>query len=118
MASWKAFVQLVLLPTSRVRARCAKRYDGFIVGGSYSGAYEVRDVTWIQALSTQLQQMRARQVPMLGICFGHQILAQALGGTVIKNPKGLWPCACACAPAVQCSAGSMRVRAAGMSPLK
>ena len=29
-----------------------------------------------------------RGTPMLGLCFGHQILAQALGGEVVKNPRG------------------------------
>ena len=29
-----------------------------------------------------------QEVPVVGICFGHQILAQALGGKVIKSPKG------------------------------
>jgi len=73
------------LPTPRVWPR----YDGFIVGGSYSGAYEEPDTPWIQRLAATLRGMHAQRVPLLGICFGHQILAQSLGGTVAKSSKGI-----------------------------
>ena len=35
-----------------------------------------------------LRTLTARDVPVLGVCFGHQILARALGGTVGWNPSG------------------------------
>jgi GMP synthase (glutamine-hydrolysing) len=35
-----------------------------------------------------LRQIAAARVPMLGICFGHQMIAQALGGEVRRNPFG------------------------------
>ncbi len=43
---------------------------------------------WMLILEDFLRQAVARGVPILGICFGHQILAQALGGEVIRNPRG------------------------------
>ncbi|MCW5605758.1 MAG: type 1 glutamine amidotransferase, partial [Burkholderiales bacterium] len=38
-----------------------------------------------------LRQAIARDVPVVGICFGHQILAEAMGGKVVKSERG-WGC--------------------------
>ncbi len=57
----------------------------FIMGSRYS-AYS--DLSWIKALENQIQLGIQSKVPMLGICFGHQVLCQALGGNVVKNRKG------------------------------
>lgn len=35
-----------------------------------------------------LKESYQKRIPILAICYGHQILARALGGKVIKNPKG------------------------------
>ena len=35
-----------------------------------------------------LREIAAAETPTFGICFGHQILAQALGGEVQRNPRG------------------------------
>lgn len=43
---------------------------------------------WVQALEKKVAELAARSTPMLGICFGHQVIAQALGGNVVKNPRG------------------------------
>ena len=51
--------------------------DGWLVSGSRSGAYE--DHPWIEPLEDFLRSAYAASVPVVGICFGHQILAQALG---------------------------------------
>lgn len=43
---------------------------------------------WMLALEEQLRLLVAQNKPVLGICFGHQLLAQALGGAVQRNPRG------------------------------
>ena len=60
--------------------------DGWIITGSKHGAYEPHD--WIPPLQQLIRDVYADGRPMVGICFGHQIIAQALGGTVEKYAKG------------------------------
>jgi GMP synthase (glutamine-hydrolysing) len=60
--------------------------DGWLVTGSRFGAYEDHD--WIPPLEAFLRESYAREIPIVGICFGHQILAQALGGKVEKYSGG------------------------------
>jgi len=57
----------------------ADNVDGILVGGSFSSAYD--DKEWIRKLEEFLRQ-QIKSTPILGICFGHQVLAKALGGTV------------------------------------
>ncbi len=61
--------------------------DAYIITGSPSGAYEADE--WIAALAYFIRQAYQAEKRMVGICFGHQILAQALGGRVEKSEKGL-----------------------------
>jgi len=60
--------------------------DGWLITGSKHGAYE--DHAWIPPLEALIRAIHAANLPMVGICFGHQIIAQALGGTVVKHPDG------------------------------
>ena len=60
--------------------------DGWIISGSKYGAYEDHD--WIPPLEIFLQKALEARIPMAGFCFGHQILAQAAGGKVVKSDKG------------------------------
>jgi GMP synthase-like glutamine amidotransferase len=53
-------------------------YDACFVSGSPHGAYE--DIPWINREHDWLRQLAERGAPMLGICFGSQILASALCG--------------------------------------
>jgi len=53
-------------------------YDGIFLSGSPHGAYE--DIPFIRREHDLIQQAAARSIPMLGICFGSQILASALCG--------------------------------------
>jgi len=60
--------------------------DGWLITGSRFGAYEDHD--WIPPLEDLLRRAYAAGIPIVGICFGHQILAQALGGKVEKFAGG------------------------------
>ncbi|MDR3518833.1 MAG: type 1 glutamine amidotransferase [Azospirillaceae bacterium] len=60
--------------------------DGWVITGSAHSAYE--DLPWIRRLEVFLRDSVAIGIPVVGICFGHQILAQALGGTVEKSERG------------------------------
>lgn len=60
--------------------------DGWLITGSKHGAYE--DHPFIPPLETFIRNAYAAAVPIVGICFGHQIIAQALGGHVEKFAGG------------------------------
>ncbi|WP_371157640.1 type 1 glutamine amidotransferase [Jannaschia sp. 2305UL9-9] len=60
--------------------------DGWLITGSRHGAYE--DHPFIQPLEAFVRAARDADKPMVGICFGHQIIAQALGGVVAKFDGG------------------------------
>ncbi len=59
--------------------------DGYIVTGSAAGVYE--DDPWIGQLLDFLRAAKGR-AKLVGVCFGHQAMAQAFGGRVVKSPKG------------------------------
>jgi len=60
--------------------------DAYLITGSKSGAYE--DKPWITRLMAFVRELHARRKKLVGICFGHQVIAQALGGRVVKSDKG------------------------------
>jgi GMP synthase-like glutamine amidotransferase len=60
--------------------------DGIIISGSEKGVYD--DTPWMQPLRDNLQAMRSAGVPLFGICFGHQIMADVFGGEAAKSDKG------------------------------
>ncbi len=60
--------------------------DGWLITGSRFGVYEDHD--WIAPLEDFLRKTFAADMPIVGVCFGHQILAQALGGKVEKFVGG------------------------------
>ena len=61
--------------------------EGWLITGSKHGVYE--DHAWIPPLEELIREIYAANMPLVGICFGHQIMAQALGGKVEKF-GGLW----------------------------
>lgn len=61
-------------------------FDAVLLTGSRAGAYE--DHPWIAPYIAFLRQCRDAGRPVGGICFGHQIMATAFGGTVEKSERG------------------------------
>lgn len=60
-------------------------HDAYLVTGSSAGAYD--PLPWIEPLKGFLRTAKGR-ARLVGVCFGHQIMAEAFGGKVIKSPKG------------------------------
>ena len=59
--------------------------DAYFITGSAAGVYD--DLCWIPELKTFLQESKGK-AKLVGICFGHQIMAEAFGGRVEKSAKG------------------------------
>lgn len=60
--------------------------DAYLITGSRHGVND--GFAWINALEDYVRQLHSMQKKIIGICFGHQLIAKALGGTVIKAPQG------------------------------
>jgi GMP synthase-like glutamine amidotransferase len=60
--------------------------DAYLITGSKSSVYD--DKPWIAVLMEFVRELDARRKKLVGICFGHQLVAQALGGKTEKSAKG------------------------------
>lgn len=60
--------------------------DAYLITGSKSSVYD--DKPWIPPLIKLVQEIAGRGKKIVGICFGHQLVAQALGGKTEKSDKG------------------------------
>lgn len=60
--------------------------DAVIITGS--PAFLREEQPWMQRLCAKTRELVEANIPTLGVCFGHQILGEALGGYVEKNPRG------------------------------
>ena len=60
--------------------------DGFVITGSSSSVTE--RAQWMLRAEALIREIHDTKVPLFGICFGHQMIGQALGGRVAKNSKG------------------------------
>ena len=59
-------------------------HDAYLITGSPAGVYD--PLPWIEPLKQFLRQAKDRK--MVGICFGHQVMAEAFGGRVEKSDRG------------------------------
>lgn len=60
--------------------------DAYLITGSKTSVYE--DKAWITALIAFVRKLHDAKKKLVGICFGHQIIAQALGGKTAKAEQG------------------------------
>lgn len=60
--------------------------DAYLITGSRHSVYE--DLPWIHRLLEFIRLLNDRRKPLVGICFGHQAVAQALGGRTEKARQG------------------------------
>ena len=58
----------------------------WLITGSRFGVYDPEP--WIEPLKAFLRSVRAAAVPLVGVCFGHQIMAEAFGGRAAKSDVG------------------------------
>ena len=64
----------------------ASDFDAYLITGSRASVYD--DEPWIDDLSAFVRDVADAGAPLVGICFGHQLLAHALGGEVRKAETG------------------------------
>src|SRR5688500_1212939 len=61
-------------------------YDGVVVTGSWSMVTDREP--WSEQTADYLREAVTQQLPLLGVCYGHQLLAHAMAGQVGYNPHG------------------------------
>ncbi|MEJ2471778.1 MAG: glutamine amidotransferase [Desulfuromonadales bacterium] len=60
--------------------------SGIVITGAHCMVTD--DLPWSLAIEAWIPKVLAHKVPLLGICYGHQLLGRAMGGTVADHPKG------------------------------
>jgi GMP synthase-like glutamine amidotransferase len=78
-------------------------YDAVLLTGSRADSFS--DEPWVRTLRARVDELLARRKKLLGICFGHQLIALCLGARVGRAPQG-W------------GLGRMRYDWVGPTPLK
>lgn len=63
-----------------------RQLEAILITGAAAGVYDGLD--WIAPLEDFVRTAHGNRIPMAGICFGHQLIAQALGGVVRQSEKG------------------------------
>ncbi len=64
----------------------AEECEAVLITGSPAGVYD--HTPWMDPLREFIRETFATRTPMIGVCFGHQIIADAMGGDVRKSEKG------------------------------
>ncbi len=60
-------------------------HPAYLITGSPAGVYD--NLPWMEPLKTFLRSAKGK-AKLVGVCFGHQIMAEAFGGRVEKSPRG------------------------------
>ncbi len=79
-------VELTVISIQEHEILSGSEGDAWIITGSESSVCRPRP--WMARLSHSIHNGISGNMPILGICFGHQILADILGGEVTRNPAG------------------------------
>ncbi len=64
-----------------------KAFDGYVITGSPASVND-DSLPWVQPLLAFIRAVHAARQPLIGLCFGHQAVARALGGQVARTPAG------------------------------
>ncbi|WP_394837685.1 glutamine amidotransferase [Pendulispora rubella] len=84
--SWPYDWECIDVRTPDVVLPALKTAAAFIITGSASSVTE--RAPWMLQTEDYIRHIADAEVPLLGICFGHQLIGQALGGEVARNPNG------------------------------
>lgn len=65
----------------------AQAFDGYVITGSPASVND-DSLPWVAQLLAFIREVHAARQPLIGLCFGHQAVARALGGQVARNAAG------------------------------
>jgi GMP synthase (glutamine-hydrolysing) len=63
------------------------KIKGVVIAGSH--AMVTQDLDWSLELEAWIPHLIQKNIPLLGICYGHQLIARAMGGVVDYHPRGI-----------------------------
>ncbi|MGE4267796.1 MAG: glutamine amidotransferase [Deferribacterales bacterium] len=61
-------------------------FDGILITGAHEMVTDRHE--WSEMTAKWLKEAVAKEIPIMGVCYGHQLLAHAMGGIVGDHPKG------------------------------
>lgn len=66
--------------------KSVQEHEAWIITGSKHSVYD--DIEWIRKLKDFVRSIAKADKYCIGVCFGHQMLGEALGGKILKSPMG------------------------------